>query len=309
MEASYEKVEVAVEFIKSEVGNFQTPRIGIICGSGLGGIGEKVTEPKSVAYEKIPGFIKPTVAGHKGQLLFGLIKSVPVVCMQGRFHGYEGIPYGKCAFPVRVMRLLGAEFMIVTSAAGGINPSFQLGDFMIHRDYMNLGMMSNNGPLTGENDSRFGPRFPPMSNCYDRELINLAQTVAKDIGQAKTTQLGCYAMTSGPQYETIAEIRALKILGADTVGMSTVPEVMVAHHCGLRVLALSMVTNCCVSDYESEGHANHAEVLEVAERRGKDMENYVEAMMPKIAALGMIPKMLPLGGASGTQKRKADQIS
>jgi len=245
-------------------------------------IGELVADPVKIPYGEIPGFHVSSVAGHAGQLLVGKINDIDVVLMQGRVHGYEGISFSKCAFPIRVMKLMGVDKCVITNAAGGINENFQLGDFMILRDHLPVAMWACNNPLVGPNDDKFGPRFPAMTDAYDKTLIKLAQDTAAEIGQDATTRLGCYCMMPGPTYETVAELRMFKLCGADAVGMSTAPEVVVARQCGIKCLGISMITNICVMEYDADAHANHAEVIEVANKRAKDMEALVSALLPKM---------------------------
>jgi len=279
----YSQVQEAVAKIRTV--SSMKPTIGIICGSGLGGIGDLVKDAAVIKYGDIPGFHKSSVVGHKGQLLLGQLNGINVVCMQGRVHGYEGIPFTKCAFPVRVFKLLGVKTMIVTNAAGGLNSTFKLGDFMILQDHLPLAMWGGNNPLVGANEDKFGPRFPAMSDAYDRSLMKVAKNVAADLGQADTTRQGTYAMMFGPTYETIAELRMLRQWGADAVGMSTAPEVVAARHCGITCLGISMITNICVMDYESTERANHAEVIEIANKRARDMEEYVSALVVELHGL------------------------
>jgi len=277
--ASFDLCSKALEYIRTKTDT--TPKIGIICGSGLGGIGDLVVDPVQLSYKEIPGFHASSVAGHKGQLLVGKLAGIDVVLMQGRFHGYEGIPFSECAFPIRVMKLMGIEKLIVTNAAGGLNQDFKLGDFMVLQDHLPVAMWAVNNPLVGHNEEKFGPRFPAMSNAYDRDLKNLVIDTAKEIGQESTTRTGTYIMMPGPTYETIAELKMFKSFG-DAVGMSTAPEVVVARHCGIKCIGISMITNICVLDYESTEAANHEEVIETAAARGKDMEALVTALVPKL---------------------------
>lgn len=278
--ASYEKCETALQYIRTKTES--RPEIGIVCGSGLGGIGDLVVDPVKIPYGDIPGFHSSSVQGHAGQLVIGKINGVEVVLMQGRVHGYEGIPFSDCAFPIRVMKLMGVDKCIITNAAGGLNANFKLGDFMILRDHLPVAMWACNNPLVGPNEDKFGPRFPAMSDAYDRELAKLARDTAKEIGQEDTTQQGCYVMMPGPTYETIAELKMFRLCGGDAVGMSTAPEVVVARQAGIRCLGISMITNICVLDYDSNETANHAEVIEIANKRAKDMEALVTALLPKM---------------------------
>lgn len=202
--------------------------------------------------------------------------------MQGRFHGYEGHSMSKVTLPVRVMKLLGIDTLIVTNACGGLNEGFKVGDIMIIKDHICIPSLAGNGPLVGLNDDKFGTRFTALSDAYDRNLRKLAKEIGNELGMTEYLREGVYAMQLGPFFETIAECKMLKTFGADVVGMSTAPEVMVARHCGLRCLGLSLVTNEAVLDYDTERKANHAEVLETAAVRGAQMCKYVSTICTRI---------------------------
>ncbi|XP_057692711.1 purine nucleoside phosphorylase 6 isoform X1 [Corythoichthys intestinalis] len=260
----------------------QRPKVAIICGSGLGGLAELIDDKTIFPYEDIPGFPTSTVAGHAGQLVFGTLQGQECVCMQGRFHFYEGYSMETVTFPVRVFSLLGVETLIVTNAAGGLNASYRVGDIMVIKDHINLPGFSGQSPLVGHNDDRFGVRFPCMSDAYDRNLRALAIEAAHEQKCGSFLQEGVYCMVAGPTYETIAESNLLKKLGADAVGMSTVPEVVVARHCGLRVLGLSLITNKVVTDYDSNEKANHEEVLATTSLRAQDLQRLVRHLITKI---------------------------
>jgi purine-nucleoside phosphorylase len=219
------------------------PRAAIILGSGLGSVADAIECDAAIDYADVPHFLRSTAVGHRGRLLCGRLAGVPVVAMQGRFHCYEGYSAERATFPVRVMKALGVELLIVSNAAGGLNPEFAAGDVMVIDDHINL---QNRNPLIGVNDDRLGPRFPDMSGPYDRGLGEQALAIAcrEDFGCHR----GVYIAVLGPNYETRAEIRMLRYLGGDAVGMSTVPEVIVAAHAGLRVLGLSTITNVCSPD-------------------------------------------------------------
>ena len=224
------------------------PRAGIILGSGLGNFSAQLESPTTIPYADIPGFPAGSdVIGHKRELLCGTVGGVPVLTMAGRFHYYEGYPIDEVAFPVRVMKELGVELLVVSNASGGLNPQFKSADIVIIEDHINL-MFRN--PIIGVNDDNLGPRFPDMSAPYDADLIELAGKIARE--NDFVAHRGVYAAMTGPTYETRAEYRMLRTLGADMVGMSTVPEVIVAVHAGLRVLALSAVTNLCRPDQLEE---------------------------------------------------------
>uniref|UniRef100_A0A3B3RBP3 Purine nucleoside phosphorylase n=1 Tax=Paramormyrops kingsleyae TaxID=1676925 RepID=A0A3B3RBP3_9TELE len=255
------------------------PTVAIICGSGLGGLADLLEKKKTFPYEEIPNFPRSTVQGHAGQLVFGELNGKQCICMKGRFHFYEGY---SLTFPVRVFCLLGVETLIVTNAAGGLNPEFHVGDIMVIKDHINMLGFAGQNPLCGPNDERFGVRFPSMSDAYDRDLWRLAQDAAREQGSSAFLQQGVYCVLAGPCFETVAECRLLQKLGADAVGMSTVPEVLVARHCGLRVLGLSLITNMAVMDYCSTKCANHEEVLETTHMRTQDLQKLVSSLIVKL---------------------------
>lgn len=235
------------------------PGIGLILGSGLGILAEEIEQPDIFSYKDIPNFPTSTVAGHKGQLVLGKLAGKQVICMQGRFHYYEGYSLEDVTYPVRVMQKLGVTKLVVTNAAGGINQNFEPGDLMLIEDHINLLGVN---PLRGKNQESFGPRFPDMSEAYNRELKKLALETASSLGIK--LQKGVYAGVFGPSYETPAEIRFLRIIGADAVGMSTVPEVIVANHGGIRVLGISCITNMAAGVLDKK--LDHEEVMETAEK-------------------------------------------
>jgi purine-nucleoside phosphorylase len=214
------------------------PEIGLILGSGLNDLAGEIADPVILPYGEIPHFPSSTAPGHKGQLVLGTLEGKMVLAMQGRFHYYEGYPMDTIVFPIRIMKLLGVKTIIVTNAAGGVNTSFEPGDLMVIEDHIKMG---EGHPLIGPNDDAFGPRFPDMSRAYTPELAALAHETAQELGQK--LKKGVYAFMTGPSYETPAEIRMLRVLGADAVGMSTVPEVIAASHCGLNVLGISCISN------------------------------------------------------------------
>ncbi|MBN1591456.1 MAG: purine-nucleoside phosphorylase [Pirellulales bacterium] len=219
------------------------PRVGIILGTGLGSIAEQIETETTIDYDDIPHFPRSTAIGHAGQLVCGQLQGQAVVAMEGRFHAYEGYSYGQITFPVRVMRALGAELLLVSNACGGINPQYAAGDIMVIEDHLNL---MNGNPLIGPNDDALGPRFPDMSTPYDPALIDHALEIARRENFA--AHKGVYVAVTGPNLETRAEYRFLRTIGADVVGMSTVPEVLVAVHAGMRVLGLSVITDLCLPD-------------------------------------------------------------
>ncbi|XP_049874008.1 purine nucleoside phosphorylase-like isoform X2 [Pectinophora gossypiella] len=261
------------------------PRIGVICGSGMGSLAESITEPQCIPYEDIPNFPVSTVEGHHGKLVFGHIQGVPVVAMQGRFHYYEGYPLWKCCLPVRVMKLIGVKTLIATNAAGGLNPEYKIGDIMIVKDHINMMGFAGNNPLHGPNDSRFGPRFPPMSKAYNYEYRKIAKEVAKELNMENITREGVYTCLGGPNFETVAELNMLKMVGVDAVGMSTVHEVITARHCDVKVFALSLITNECVTSYDMDDEANHDEVLDVGRMRQDILRKFVSTLVKRFEEL------------------------
>ena len=237
----FDKITEACSFI---AGRWSLrPRAAIILGSGLGAAAASLAEAVTIPYDEIPHFARSTAHGHAGQLVCGLIQGVPVVVMEGRMHAYEGYPLAQITFPVRVMRRLGADLLLVTNACGGLNPQFRTGDLMVIDDHINL---MNDNPLIGINDDRLGPRFPDMSAPYTPALIDAALAVARR--ENFVAHRGVYVAVTGPNLETRAEYRFLRTIGADVVGMSTVPEVIVAVHAGMRVLGISVVTDMCLPD-------------------------------------------------------------
>lgn len=233
------------------------PEIGIILGSGLGMLAKDIEDEIIIPYKDIPYFPVSTVKGHKCQLVLGYLSGKPVICMQGRFHYYEGYSMQNVVYPVRIMQMLGVSKLIVTNSAGGINTDFQPGDLMIIIDHINL--MGIN-PLIGKNYDDFGERFPDMTRAYDSQMMDKAAQAADSL--AIQLKRGVYAAMTGPSYETPAEIRFLRAIGADAVGMSTVPEVIVANHGGMKVLGVSCITNMAAGVFNKP--LNHAEVVEIA---------------------------------------------
>ena len=235
------RVRAATKTIRTHTA--MEPRLGIILGTGLGALAEEIETEAEIPYEKIPDFPVPTVETHSGRLLLGRLSGLPVVAMQGRFHRYEGYSLQQVTFPVRVMRDLGAEILVVSNACGGMNPIWDVGDLMLIADHINL---LGDNPLIGPNPDQLGPRFPDMSEPYDQRLQRLALEVAQE--RRITLRQGVYVAVPGPNLETRAEYRFLRMIGADVVGMSTVPEVIVAVHSGMRVLGVSIITDSCLPD-------------------------------------------------------------
>ena len=262
-------VALAASFIK--VRTAQRPSIGIILGSGLGALGDDIEQATTIHYQEIPGFVPSTVVGHKGDLVIGSLEGKTVAVMRGRIHAYEGYTPQQITFPVRVLKAIGCQTLVVTNAAGGLNPAFKAGDLMLITDHLNLPAMIGHNPLYGPNDPALGPRFPDMSAAYDPTLRDMAHEVASKLG----LQLheGVYVMLGGPSYETAAEVRFLRTAGADAVGMSTASEVIVARHGGMRVFGVSLISNVIplpgatpirAAPHAVEGPLGHEEVLAAA---------------------------------------------
>ncbi len=266
-------VNEALEVLRTKTG--KTPEIGLILGSGLGELADHIADSDAVPYHDLPHFPEPTVAGHKGRFVLGKLKGKSVIAMQGRYHHYEGYSLRQVAFPVAVMKAAGIKTLLVTNAAGGINLNFAPGDLMLITDHIN---MLDGSPLIGPNDDAFGPRFPDMSGAYTPALIEQAEDVASRAGIH--LQKGVYLATSGPQYETPAEIRMMRTLGADAVGMSTVPEVIAAAHAGLSVLGISCITNMASGILDQP--LSHHEVIETAERVKEHFTQLVEGIIGQL---------------------------
>ncbi len=328
LDPSHVPYRLAASYILSqlELHSIQPPKIGIICGSGLstlsnalddddndsynsasnvdspsssGGTGGKLRK-LTIPYSSIPHFPSHcTVTGHAGELVVGYLHSIPTICFRGRFHSYEGHSMNTVVLPVRVMRCLGVQLVLVTNAAGGLKDDYSVGDVAVVRDHIALPLLAGKNPLVGPNDDELGPRFPPTSNLYDATLQDIVVTVATALNFEKHLHLNAtYAFVSGPQYESKSECAMLRMLGADAVGMSTVPEILAAHHAGMAVLCLSLITNKVVyfdepmSDGEEEigdgaringsNHANHDEVLHAVNTRGEQMVQLVAGVVQKI---------------------------
>ncbi|TDQ41605.1 purine-nucleoside phosphorylase [Aureibacillus halotolerans] len=256
MENIWENSEAAVAFIRQKT-NLK-PVLGCVLGSGLGQFADGLEEAVRIPFEDVPGCKPSTVAGHSGAFIIGTYRDVPMVIMQGRYHYYEGYSMPEVTFPIRVMHQLGCRELIVTNACGGMDESFSPGQFMLITDHLNL---TGDHPLIGKNDERFGPRFPDLSSAYDQEWQQVARTAAGSVDV--TLQQGVYAAISGPSYLSHAELRMLRTLGADAVGMSTVPEVIVARHMGMRVLGISCITDLALGTATES--LTHEEVVAVAD--------------------------------------------
>ncbi|CAG8626622.1 15211_t:CDS:2 [Cetraspora pellucida] len=277
---------------------FKSPKVAIICGSGLGQLADTIENKVEFAYEDIPGFVSSTVPGHLGKLAFGFLgdKRTPTVFMVGRFHFYEGHTLKQITFPIRVFKMLGVEILIVTGATGALSRDFKVGMIGVTTDHISLPGLAGNNPLFGPNVSAFGPRFPPMSNAYDYDLRVIAFKAADYLRfPTGTLKEAIYTFVGGPSFETRAEARYLSLIGGDLVGMSTVPEVIVARHCGIKVLGLTLVSNMvaigkgkCADPAEQdlngieEPLVNHEEVLQTGKERALDMQKLVKTIIDLI---------------------------
>ncbi|MBF0545192.1 MAG: purine-nucleoside phosphorylase [Candidatus Riflebacteria bacterium] len=268
------KIEPAVNFIKGRL-NF-TPEISIVLGSGLGQFADQIEISGAIDYSEIPGFPVSTVHGHKGRLVLGTYANRKLAIMQGRFHYYEGYSLSEVVFPVRVLRGLGASGLLITNASGALNRNFRVGDLMIINDHINL--MGDN-PLRGANDEKIGPRFPPMQGIYAPKLIEAGLEIGRKIGAP--VQTGVYVAVTGPSYETAAELRALSLLGADAVGMSTVPEVIAAAHCGYtKIIGISCITDMATG--EAHENVNHELVIAAANAAQPAFLGLIQGLIPRI---------------------------
>ena len=271
----FSQAESAAAFLLSQTK--LRPRIGLVLGSGLGSFAEDLTQATKIPYVQIPAFPRSTAIGHAGQMVIGLADNLPVAAMQGRVHLYEGYSASEVTFPIRVFSRMGIRAVILTNAAGGINVDYNQGALVVIRDHINL---QGQNPLLGPNDERFGPRFPDMTHAYFKSYREIALAAAQKLG--KPVHEGIYAALLGPSYETPAEIRYLRTIGADLVGMSTVPEVIAARHMGMKVLAISCVTNMAAGIVDKP--LNHEEVLATAERVRGDFVALLRGVIPEIAA-------------------------
>lgn len=275
-QSAYERYLEAANVIRKAV-NFQ-PGIGLVLGSGLGHLAEEVENPVILPYQSLPNWPLSTVPGHDGRLVLGSLYGKRVLVQQGRVHFYEGYKAEDLVFAVRVMHLLGIRSLILTNAAGGVNPDFKAGDVMLITDHIGFPAMAGFNPLVGLNDERFGVRFPDMSQTYDRAYNDKARKVAA--GKGITLREGTYAWLSGPTYETPAEIRFLFKGGVDAVGMSTVPEVIAARHAGMRVIGFSGITNA--GSHDGEAKTTHEEVLTAADTIGPKIISILKELLPQM---------------------------
>ena len=267
------RIEESTKYISSKVN--KKPKIALILGSGLGDIANKIENPETISYSDIPEFPISTVEGHDGKLVFGDLEGIEVLVMSGRFHFYEGYSSKDVTFPIRVMKNLGIESLIITNAAGGVNKEYTPGDYMIINDHINFGF---NNPLIGKNYDILGDRFPDMSYTYDREYIEIAKESANDLDI--DIKEGVYFYNLGPTYETPAEVKMISTLGGDSVGMSTVPEVIVARHAGIKVLGISCITNMAAGILDQP--LNHEEVVETGEKVKTTFEALIKKILVKL---------------------------
>jgi purine-nucleoside phosphorylase len=290
----YLHLEEIYTVIKGQLPSHFSPEIGIICGSGLSGLGNAISNPISISYSSIPHFLESTVAGHGQQLIFGTIHHHPIVAATGRFHLYEGHDIRRLSLLPRIFAALGCKILIVTNAAGGLNTTYNVGDIMLIKDHISMAGLAGIHPLVGKNDDRFGPRFPPVTNVYNSSLQQLFISVAEDLSLTKHIHQGVYMGVSGPSYETKSEVGMLRNLGGDVVGMSTVPEVLAAAHAGMQVLGISLVTNKCIAPGDIvTPPPSHEEVLTSTAARAHDI---VKLIMGTIAL--MDPSVFPETKAS-----------
>ena len=268
-----DKMNETVSFIKERINNI--PKIAIILGSGLGSLADDIEEKITIPYKEIPNFPVSTVAGHKGELIIGKLDNIPIIAMNGRFHYYEGYDLKETTYPIRIFKLLGVETLILTNAAGGINENFKKGDLMIINDQLSFFAES---VLRGPNMDEFGDRFIDMSTTYDKEYISILKDIMTNIvGHYRE---GVYAYMKGPTYETPAEIRALRVLGADAVGMSTVPEAVVAHHSGIKCAGITCITNMAAG--VTNEVLTHEDVKETALKAEQNFKKVVREFIKKI---------------------------
>ena len=268
-----EKILETVDFIKSKTNAFE-PEVGIVLGSGLGGLVKGIDVQYAIPYSEIPNFPVSTVQGHQGKLILGTLSGRKVVAMQGRFHYYEGYSTKEVTFPIRVLKYMGIKLLVLSNASGGINPNFRVSDIMIIADHINL--LPN--PLIGKNDDRIGTRFPEMSEAYNKNVIALADKIANELNIK--VQHGVYVGDTGPSYETPAEYNYYRIIGGDCVGMSTVPEVIVARHCGLPVFAVSVITDLGGKDIAVQ--VTHEEVINAANVAEPKMTAILKEMLKRL---------------------------
>lgn len=274
--------EAAAEYIINQVAI--KPKVGIICGSGLGGIAEAVSEAVRIPYCSIEGFPVGSLPGHEGVLVIGMLGHVPVLIMKGRVHLYEGISLVKMTFPIRVMNCIGVDVVIISNAAGALNPDYELGDVMFINDHVNMPGLAGHSPLIDSERDRSISPFVNMCRAYDKDLLGQAKAAAKAAGLDEAVREGTHVMVAGPSYETPAECRYLRMLGGDAVGMSSVPEVLVAHQLGMRIFAFSLITDKCVMSIEEADNSGpqHKQVMERAEERQHVIQKFISIFVQNI---------------------------
>lgn len=311
MDDSFKPYRIAGAYLmkRLEEEGVPLPVFGVICGSGLSGLSETLEgQIFRVKYSEIPGFpAHCTVAGHKGEVVFGMLSGIPTMCFRGRFHSYEGHDMKTTVLPVHVMRCLSVKVVMVTNAAGGLNGSYEVGNVVCISDHLAIPQLAGKNPLVGPNDDDLGPRFPPTSNAYPKNLRNCALKAARELNHDFVIPQGTYCFVSGPMYESKAECRFLKSLGGDAVGMSTVPEIVAAHHCNMQILCLSLITNKVVMPgdegaEDDDAAANHAEVLEAVQKRAEQIQSLVKKtveiigkeILPELPDLPKVPLETPV---------------
>lgn len=285
----FEDVVKVAEVIRGKLGMgaSETVRVGIVCGSGLGGLAAEVKDAREMAYSEIPGFPAPTVEGHVGKLVLGTLEGQSVACLAGRFHPYEGHELAQCVLPIRVMKHLGAELVVLTNAAGGLNSDLMAGDLMEVEDHIALPLLALRGPLVGPNDDQLGPRFTSLGNAYDLGLRKLLREAGAEVlgSGERGLRRGIYCMVGGPQFESPAELRMLRGWGADAVGMSVAHEAVAARHAGLKVVAFSLISNLAQMAPETEFNPHlHQEVLQAGREGAAKASNLLKAFLRKLPA-------------------------
>ena len=275
MDPRIERIDKAAEFVKEKLGGLE-PVVGIVLGSGLGKLVDRISDRTTIPYKEIPGFPVSTAIGHKGNFIAGTLGGKKVIAMQGRFHYYEGYPMELVVLPIRVMKRLGIQYLFVSNAAGGVNFDFRVGDLMIIRDHINL--LPN--PLVGPNLEEFGPRFPDMTRPYDPALIKSAEKIASELGIP--LKKGVYIAGTGPSYETPSEYKYFRMIGADAVGMSTIPEVIAARHASIPVFGMSVITNEAHDDYAEDYENNGDDVVAAADAAADRMTLLFERLIASL---------------------------
>lgn len=302
--SSYESLQMMANYLLEHTK--YRPKVALICGTGFSGLAENLENRDIIPYEKIPNFPVSTVEGHAGQMVFGTVDNVHVMCMQGRFHYFEGYTLQQCCLPIRIMKLIGITHLVATNASGGLNYAYKTGDLVIMKDHINLLGLCGKNPLIGPNLSLFGPRFLSMNKAYDRDLRKLAMEIVHELGIEQDVHEGVYVCCAGPTFETVAEAQMLKNLGGDCVGMSTVHEVskepspnihkyyiifanvfflvkvITAKHCDMNVVAISFISNRCVLEHDSEDEVAHDEVLAVAKKRQPILSEFMRRLLTRI---------------------------